>query len=65
MLATYEVRCGECGELRWPRLPERPAAYVCVRCNMVEPAKRIQRRDKAKRSAATRKSRSAEGGDRA
>jgi len=28
----WEVRCAQCGELRWPYLPEQPDRYVCVRC---------------------------------
>jgi hypothetical protein len=32
MPQTYQVTCSECGELRWPYLPERPDTYVCVRC---------------------------------
>jgi hypothetical protein len=29
---AWEVRCNQCGELRWPISPEKPRTYTCVRC---------------------------------
>lgn len=31
---TYEVTCIKCDNLKWPRLLERPKAYVCALCRM-------------------------------
>ena len=32
ILETYEVKCVQCGKLKWPALPEKPLRYVCVLC---------------------------------
>ena len=53
-MPTYEVSCSHCGDLRWPTLPYRPAAYLCVRCAAVEPSKRVARREQAARGHKTR-----------
>jgi len=29
---AFEVICVQCGEQRWPILPEKSNTYVCVRC---------------------------------
>jgi len=49
MPQTYQVTCSQCGELRWPYLPESPESYVCVRCRSgVGAAKREAGRKVAK-----------------
>ena len=36
-MPTYQVACAQCGEDRWPTLPERPDEYICARCVAVGP----------------------------
>lgn len=62
-LTTYQVECNECGELRWPYLPERPRTYTCVRCLSVPPEQRAAKREQAQRAAQTRKARQKSPGD--
>jgi len=54
MPQTYQVTCSECGELRWPYLPERPTTYVCVRCQSGVGA---AKREAGRKTAKARKSR--------
>ncbi len=54
---AWEVRCAQCGGLRWPYLPEKPERYVCVRCCAgVGAGVREARRQAGRRSAARRNS---------
>ena len=62
-LTTYEVRCTACGELKWPRLPDRPTGYVCVLCRAVGPAEVARRQETAQKSAETRRTRQQASGD--
>ena len=62
-LTTYEVRCAQCGQLKWPRLPERPERYVCVLCRAIPPMEAAKRRETAHRAQATRKARQKTAGD--
>ena len=63
-LATYEVECSACHELRWPRLEARPRSYVCVRCTSVPPEKRLARREVAQARALAIKSKKPRPGER-
>ncbi len=56
-MQTYEVTCSVCGELRWPRLPERPTTYTCGRCTSAPPEKRQARVEAGRRRAAARRRR--------
>lgn len=31
-LRTIEIRCTQCGQLKWPYLAEKPTHYVCELC---------------------------------
>ncbi len=53
---AWEVRCAQCGGLRWPYLPEKPERYVCVRCCAGVGAGVREARQAGRRSAARRNS---------
>jgi hypothetical protein len=56
-MPTFETRCVQCGDLKWPVLPARPAAYTCVLCRALPAAKATIRREAAERARQTRKAR--------
>lgn len=59
----WEVRCLECGQLKWPYLPEKPMQYVCVLCRSGAGAgKKESGRKGAAAKAARRKQQEATGG---
>ena len=51
-LITFEVRCTVCRRLKYPTLPERPPAYVCVLCRSYSPAKRLRLAQAGRKGAA-------------
>ena len=53
-LITYEVRCAVCGHAKWPTLPERPLAYVCVLCRSKSPAQRLRRAQAGRKGVGVR-----------
>jgi hypothetical protein len=57
MPQTYQVTCSECGEVRWPYLPERPDTYVCVRCKSGVGSVGSAKREAGRKAAKARKSR--------
>ena len=52
-MPTFEVRCVACRGWRWPVLPDRPERYVCARCRMVDPVRRVRREQAAARRSKT------------
>ena len=54
---TWEVTCTSCGEKRWPLSVVTPAAYVCGRCRVASPEKRVAARAAGKKSAESRRKR--------
>jgi hypothetical protein len=61
VMPTWEVRCVDCLDLKYPTLPERPVAYRCALCRMVTPQKRATRRAGQQKGAETRRQRAISG----
>lgn len=52
---TWEVKCVQCGLMKYPLAVEDPEPYTCRLCLSVPPEKRAARSEAAKRGQATRR----------